>query len=97
MTLTAEVGERQARRRLLAAGLAEPQRRRSPETAARIQALLEEGMPPDWVAEDVHEKHNTIRTFARREGIPTDTGWKGVRLAIFHNPALRALHEEFAP
>lgn len=91
------VGERQAQRRMLAAGLAEPRRRRPPEVAARIQTLLEEGVPPDWVAEDTGEKYNTIRKFAKRQQIPTDTGWERVRLSIFHNPALRALHEEFAP
>lgn len=102
MTLVAErlaagVGERQARRRLLAAGLVEPRRYRAPEVEQRIRQLFAEQLPADWIAEDVGEKPATVRAFGRRAGIPMDNGWKEVRLSIVKNPELRKLHEEIAP
>lgn len=91
------VGERQARRRLRAAGLSEPRRRRTATAEARMRALLAEGLPADWIAEDIDEEPRNVRKFAYRQHISTDNGWKATRLSIVKNPALRALHEEFAP
>lgn len=64
---------------------------------ARIIELLRAEVPVGWVAETVDVSSRTVRDVRDRAGLPKDREWKNTRLQIQHDPALFALHQEFAP
>lgn len=59
--------------------------------------LLGEGLFATWVAEDVGLGAGFVKKFRRRHFPEFRSDWLTIWPSIRPNPALRALHEEFAP
>ena len=80
-----------------------PTVRRVPFTDAELDrawVLLEEGMPLTWIAEDLHRGEQHLRERLSSDvghKLKTGEGWSQVWSGIRNDPALLALHREFAP
>ena len=73
--------------------------RYTPEEDARIALLVAEGMPSTWIAEDLQRPLKSLQQRSTRmPGVEAkNAGWAEVWPTILHDPALLALHHEFAP
>lgn len=67
-----------------------------PRALERATALLKEGLPDRWVAEDVAMPIDMVRDLRAKLRIQSGE-WVRVQLSVRHNTALRALHEMFNP
>lgn len=65
----------------------------------RAIQLIDEGMPSNWVAEDVAIHPGTIRRLARKRpnNAHARAEWSSVWQSIRQNPELYALHSELRP
>lgn len=88
------ISVRQANRRLLAEGRATPLHRHPAEKVARALELSDDEVPVPMIAIDVGLTSEQVRHILRHHGRRAETTWRGVRVTITNNPALRALHEE---
>jgi DNA-binding NarL/FixJ family response regulator len=66
------------------------------EQRARIDRLIDEGMPATWIAEDVGCSDQTVRRY--RQSSEEDTRvWRQVFAFVMRSSVLVELHREFAP
>lgn len=92
------VTRRTVDRYMVEVGLREPRppRRLSPSEEKRVRALLSEGMPATWVAEDVRQNPTTIAKRFRSD--PDNVrAWRQVWQQIRRSEVLYDLHNEFYP
>jgi len=66
---------------------------------ARMHLLLAEGMPANWVAEDLGRHYDNIKDYAAGRGDHAHavSEWKQVWSGIKNRPELASLHEQFMP